>query len=164
MYHKNFKHLPWTESIEVAGPIIGVFIPKNHLFRVFFVVFWGTAHELMVPAEPPITHLRPHVMQKEPIVLLNLPRRGKISGIINVTLYCKIDTVIQLFRWIYKWSLEKGLYKTLDPLLLYQIEPYISTPEKSAFCTRPFVHISNTRCCALSDNIKKHRHEKNLGD
>ena len=22
MYHKNFKHLPWTESIEVARPTI----------------------------------------------------------------------------------------------------------------------------------------------
>ena len=26
-------------------------------------------------------------------------------------------------------SLVKGLYKTLDPLFLYQIEPYISTPD-----------------------------------
>ena len=23
MYHKDFKHLPWTESIEVAGDTIG---------------------------------------------------------------------------------------------------------------------------------------------
>ena len=66
-----------------------VLIPKNHLFRVFFVVFSGTAHELMVPAEQPNIHLRTHVMQKEPIVLLSLPRRGTISGVQNVTLYSK---------------------------------------------------------------------------
>ena len=63
----------------------------------FFAVFSGTAHELMVRAYPPNTHLRPHVMQKEPIVLLNLPRRDTISGVKIVTLYCKIDTVIQFF-------------------------------------------------------------------
>ena len=27
----------------------------------------------------------------------------------------------------------QGLYKTLNPLILYQIEPEISTPEKLAF-------------------------------
>ena len=58
-------------------------------------------------------------------------------------------------------SLVKGLYKTLDSLFLYQIEPYISTPEKSVFCTRLFVHISNAHCYALSDNIKKQRRDKN---
>ena len=77
-------------------------------------------------------------MQKEPTDFLNLPRRGKILGVQNVTLYCKIDTLIQLFRWVQKWSLAQMLYKTLDPLFLYPIEPEISTPEKSAYCTRPF--------------------------
>ena len=38
----------------------------------------------------------------------------------------------------YKWSLAQGLYITLDPLLLFQIEPEISTPEKSAFATERF--------------------------
>ena len=32
----------------------------------------------------------------------------------------------------------QGLYKTLNPLFLFQIEPKISTPEKSAFATEPF--------------------------
>ena len=62
-------------------------------------------------------------MQKEPTDLLNLLRRGTILGVQNVTVYCKTGTVIQLFQWIYKWSLVQGLYKTLDPLFLYQIEP-----------------------------------------
>ena len=72
-------------------------------------------------------------MQKEPTDYLNLPRRGTILGVQNVTLYCKIDTVIQLFQWLYKWPLAQGLHKTLDPLFLYPIEPEISTPENSAF-------------------------------
>ena len=119
--------------MEVAGSTIG-----GLFFGCFFVVFSGTANELMVPAQQPNTHRRPHLMQKEPTVLLNLPRLGKISGVQNVTLYCKIDTIIEFLRLVYIWSLVKGLYKALDPLFLYQIEPYISTPEKSAFCTRPF--------------------------
>ena len=77
-------------------------------------------------------------MQKEPTDFLNLPRRGTILGVQNVTLCCKIDTVIQLFQWPQKWSLAQGLYKTLEPLLLYPIEPEISTPEKSAFCIQPW--------------------------
>ena len=32
----------------------------------------------------------------------------------------------------------QGLYKTLDPLSIFQIEPEISTPEKSAFATERF--------------------------
>ena len=77
-------------------------------------------------------------MQKEPTDFHNLPWRGTILGVKNVTLYYKIDTVIQLFQWLYKWSLVQGLYKTLDPLFLYPIEPEISTPEKSAFRTERF--------------------------
>ena len=87
----------------------------------------------MVPAQPPKTHLRSHVMQKEPIILLNFPRRDTISGVQNLTLQTKIDTEIRLFRRVYKWSLAQRLSKTLDPLLLYTIVPEISTPEKSAF-------------------------------
>ena len=56
MYHKNFQHLPWTESIEVAGPTIGGPDTQKSSFSVFFAVFSGTAHELMVPAQPPNTH------------------------------------------------------------------------------------------------------------
>ena len=44
MYQKNFKYLPWLESIEVARPIICGF-DKNHLFRVFFAVFLETAQD-----------------------------------------------------------------------------------------------------------------------
>ena len=79
-------------------------------------------------------------MQKEPIVLLNLARRDTISCVQNVTLYCKIrvDRVIQSFSWLYKWSLAQGLYKTLDPLFLFPIEPEISTPEKWTFRTERF--------------------------
>ena len=103
---------------------------------MFFAVFSGTANELMVPAFPPNTHPRPHLMQKETTDFLNLPRRGTILGVQNVALYCKIDTVIQLFRWLYKWSLAQRLYKTLVPLFLFRIEPEISTPEKSTFYFR----------------------------
>ena len=74
----------------------------------------------MVPAQQPNTHPRPHLMQKEPTYLLNLFMRGTISGVQNVILCCKIDTVIQLFRWVYNWPVAQGLYKTLDPLFLYQ--------------------------------------------
>ena len=66
MYHKNLKHLPWVESIEVARPTIcGFDTLKITFFRVFFAVFSGTAHELMVPVKPPYTHPRPHLIPKE---------------------------------------------------------------------------------------------------
>ena len=112
--------------------------PKITFFRVFFAVFFGTAHELMVPAKLPNTHPRPYLMQKEPTNLLNLPSRWTISHIQSVTLYYKIDIVIQLFWWPYKWSLAQGLYKPLDRLFLFPIEPEISTPEKSALCNESF--------------------------
>ena len=72
-------------------------------------------------------------MQKEPTDFHTLPWRGTILSVQNAILYCKIDTVIQLFQCLYKWSLAQGPYKTLDILFLYQVEPEISTPEKSAF-------------------------------
>ena len=66
MYHKNFKYLPWVESIEVARPTICGFDSQKALFsRVFFAVFSGTAHELMVSSKLPVTHPRPHLMQKK---------------------------------------------------------------------------------------------------
>ena len=133
MYHKNFIYLSWVESKEVARPTIcGFHIQKSHFSGVFFAVYSGTAHEIMVPATPPNTHPRPHLMPKEPTDMLNWYRRWTISGVQNVTLYCKIDKVIQLFWWLYKWSLAQGLYKSLEPLFLHTIEPEISTPEKSA--------------------------------
>ena len=96
MYHKNFKHLPWVESKEVARPTIcGFDTQKSHSFRVYFAVFSGTAHELVMPAKPPNTHPRPHLMPKEPTDLLNWSRRWKISDVQNFTLYYKIDKVIQ---------------------------------------------------------------------
>ena len=126
LYHKNFKHLPWVESKEVARPIIcGFDTQKSHFVRVFFAVFSGTAHELMVPAKRPNAHPRPHLMPKESTDLLNSSRRWTISGVQNGTLYYKIDKVIQLLWWLYKWSLAHGLYKTLDNLFLFQIEPEI---------------------------------------
>ena len=84
-------------------------------------------------------------MQMEPTDLLNLPRCGTISGVQNAILHCKIDTVVQMFRWIYKWSLTQGLYKALHPLFLYPIEPEILTPEKPTFCTEPFRTYLKTR-------------------
>ena len=39
MYHKNFKHLPWIESIEVARPTICGFDNQKSAFRVFFLRF-----------------------------------------------------------------------------------------------------------------------------
>ena len=83
--------------------------------------------------------------------------RGTISGVQNVTLYCKIYIVIQLFQLVYKWSLALGLYKTLDPLFLYQIEPEILTLKNRLIVLGLFEHISNAHSCARSDNIKKNR-------
>ena len=85
-------------------------------------------------AQPPNNHPRPYLMQKELTDFLNFPRGCTILGVQNVTLYCKIDTVIQSFRWIYKWSLAQILYKTLVSLFLLPIEPEISTPEISPLC------------------------------
>ena len=124
-HEQKVQKWPWLQFVFL--------IPKNHLFSSFFCVFSGTAPELMVPAKPPNTHPKPHLMQKEPTDLLDFPRRCTISGVQNVTLYYKIDIVIQLFCWIYKWSLAQGLYKTLDLLFLFPIEPEISTPEKIGF-------------------------------
>ena len=118
---------------------------------MFFAVFSGTAHELMVPAKPPNTHPRPHLMSKEPTDVLNWSRRWTIPGVQNVTLYYKIDKVIQSLWWLYKWSLAQALYKILDPLFLFQIEPEISTPEKSAFRTERLEHFNNAHYRARYD-------------
>ena len=42
-----------------------------------------------------------------------------------------------------------------QPLLIFPVEPEISTPEKSAFCNEHFRTISNVHCRARSDNMKK---------
>ena len=117
MYYRNFKHLPWLESIEVARPTIrGFGTPKSPFFECFFfAIFSGTVHELMVPAKPPNTHPRPHLMPKEPTDLLNLSRRWTISGVQNVTLYYKIDKVIQLFWWLCKWLLAQRAIEITRP-------------------------------------------------
>ena len=94
MYDKNFEHLPWVESKEVARPTICGFHTQKITFSGVFAVFSGTAHELMVPAKLPNTHPRPHLMPKEPTDLLNWYRRWMISGVQNVTLYNNIDKVI----------------------------------------------------------------------
>ena len=139
MYHKNFKYLPWVESIEVARPTIGDFYTQKSSFSaVFFCGFLSnrpwTNGARVATQYPPQTQL----MQEDPTDILNKPRRGTISGVQNVTLYYKIDTEIQLFRWVYQWSLGQGLYNTLDPLVLYLIEHKISTPEKPALYTESF--------------------------
>ena len=91
MYHKNFKHLQWVESKEVARPTICGFDTQKITFsRMFFCGFLRNPHELMVPAKPPNTHLRLHLMPKESRDLLNWFRRWTISGVQNVTLYYKI--------------------------------------------------------------------------
>ena len=97
-------------------------------------------------------------MQKEPIALLNLPRRGKISGVQNVTLYCKIDTVILFFRWLYIWSLAQGLYKTLDPLFLYQKNLRYEALKNRIVVLGLFWQISNAHCCALVPITLKKQH------
>ena len=82
----------------MARPTICGFGTQKPTFSsVFFSVLSGTAHELMVPAKPRNTHPRPHLMPMEPTDLLNFPRRSTISGVQNVTMYYKIDIVIQLF-------------------------------------------------------------------
>ena len=112
MYHKNFKYLQWLESIEVARPTIcGFDTQKITHFGCFFAVFSGTAHELIVPAKPPNTHPRPHLMPKELTDLLNLSRRWTISGVQNITLCYKIDKVIRRFWWLYNGYWSKGYTK-----------------------------------------------------
>ena len=64
MYHKNFKYLPWVQSIEVARPTISGFDTQKSPFSGVFCGFSETAHELIVPAKPPNTHPKPHLMQK----------------------------------------------------------------------------------------------------
>ena len=64
MYQKNFKYLPCVQGIEVARPIISGFDTQKSPFSVFFAVFSGTAHELMVPAKPRNTHPRSHIMRR----------------------------------------------------------------------------------------------------
>ena len=131
-----------------------VLIPKKYLFRVFCAVFSGTAHELMVPAYAPNTHPRPHRIQNKPTDLLNFSSRCTILDVPKVTLYYRIDTVIQLFHWLNKWSLAQWLYKTLCPLVLYQIEPEISTPEKLAFVLSLGVTL-NPCISATNQNFEK---------
>ena len=47
----NLKHLPLTESIEVAGlKMGGLDTQKPPILGYFFAVLSGTAHELMVSA------------------------------------------------------------------------------------------------------------------
>ena len=128
--------------------------PKLTFFYVFFAVFSGTAHELMVHAKPPNSHPSPYLMQKEPTDLLNLLRRGTISDVQNVTLYCKIDTVILFFRWVFIWSPAQGLYKTLDPLFLHQKNLKYQALKNMHFVLGLFEQISNAHCCARSANIK----------
>ena len=74
MYQKTFKNFPGIESIEVVRRICG-FDNQKSRFSDVFAVLSGTAHELMVPAKPPKTHPRPHLMPKEPTDLLNWSRR-----------------------------------------------------------------------------------------
>ena len=101
MYNENFKYLTWLDSTEVARPkICGFGTQKSPFFRVFFAVFSGSAHELMVPAKPRNALPRPHLMQKEPTDLLSFRRRWTISGFQNVSLYYEIYIVIQLFWWL----------------------------------------------------------------
>ena len=46
MYHKNFKHLPWIESIEVARPTIcGFDNQKSPFSEDFLSVFSGTSQD-----------------------------------------------------------------------------------------------------------------------
>ena len=135
MYLENFKYVAWSESIEVARPTIcGFGTQKAPLFECFLRFSQVPSMNLMVHAKPHNTHPRLHLIQKELSDLLNFPRRWTISGVQNVTLYYKTDIVIQLFWWLYKWSLAQGLYKTLDPCFYLKLEPEISSPEKSGFC------------------------------
>ena len=53
--------------------------------------------------------------------------KGTILAVQNLTLYCnKLDSVIQLFRWVHKSSLAEE--QTLDLFFLYAIEPEICIP------------------------------------
>ena len=45
MYHKNFKHLPWMESLEVATPKICGFNNQKSPLSDVFAVFSETAQD-----------------------------------------------------------------------------------------------------------------------
>ena len=113
----------------------------------------------MVPAQPHNIHPSTRLMQREPINLLNLLRRGTISGIQNSTLYCKIYTVIQFFRRVHIWSLAQGLYKTLDPLFLYQKNPrYQALKNRGTFdCTCRSGVILNSCISATNQDFEKQK-------
>ena len=98
-----------------SGRQLIVLIPKNHLFRVFFCGFLRNRYELMVPGQPPNTHPRSHIMQKEPTDFLNFPTRDTISGVQNVTLYCKINTVIHCSYGYTNGHWPKGYTEHLIP-------------------------------------------------
>ena len=130
------------------------------ILRPFRRFTYVTAHSPTLP----LLHLRHNSFSKpsfasptsQALHLIQLASRPSISGVQNLTLYCKIDTVILLFRWVYKWSLAQGPSKTLDPLFLQPIEPEIWTLEKSGFATKPFGNNCNADCCARTDIKRSH--------
>ena len=71
----------------------------------------------------PNTHPRPHLMQNEPTDFLNLPKRGTVLGVQNVTMYCKIDTVIQSFHGFTNGHWPKGYEKLLTSCFYIQKNP-----------------------------------------
>ena len=125
--------------------------PKVTFFRVFFAVFSCTGHELMVPAKPRNTYSRPHLIQKEPTDYLNFSRRWTILVVQNVTLYYKIDIVIQLFWWLYKWSLAKGYTKHSTPCFYFQQNPRYQLLKNRLLPLSVLQHINNAHCRARYD-------------
>ena len=63
---------------------------------MFFKVFSETAHELMAMRKPSNSHPRPHLMQKEPTDLLNLPRHKPRFPVETLMLCCNTVTVKQM--------------------------------------------------------------------
>ena len=68
------------------------FLVKKSVFEGFL----RNSHELIAMRRPPNAHPRPHLMQKEPTDLLNLPRRKLRFPVETLMLCCNIVTVKQM--------------------------------------------------------------------
>ena len=64
--------------------------------KKFFKVFSETAYELMVTRRQSNAHHAPHLMQKVPAYLLNLPRRKSRLLVETSMLGCNILTVKEM--------------------------------------------------------------------
>ena len=111
-----------------------IFSPKNRFFKCFST----NANKLMVIRKPPNAHHRPHLMQKEPADLLNLPRHKSRFPVETLMLCCNIDTV--------KQTNLIGIQMIASPRAIQIIWPYFSRCRRSRDTT---VRTSALLCAAI---------------